>query len=155
MAERVPEPFRVDWLQQVVHRVHRERPQRVLVVGGDEDHDGNLARVEFLDHLEPVEHGHLHVEQHEVRPEPPDRLDRLPPVEARAGDLDVRLAGQQRPQPVDRQRLVVHQEQAHQTASLGAGLAAASLGARRTGSTTVATNPPPARAPHSSLAVSP
>ena len=63
--ERLLEPLGAERLQQVVDRVHLERAQRVLVVGGDED-DRQVAP-EQLEHLEAVELRHLHVEQHQVR----------------------------------------------------------------------------------------
>ena len=51
-------------LQQVVDGVHVEGAQRVLIVGGDEHH-GDVA-ADQLEHLEPVELRHLHVEQQQV-----------------------------------------------------------------------------------------
>ena len=152
VAEGVPEPFRVDRLQQEVHGVHGERPDRVLVVRRDEDDERDLLRFEFLEHLEPVEHGHLHVEQHEIGPKRPDRAHRLRPVEAHAGDLDVGLAGEQAAQALDGQRLVVHEQGADHAAFPGAAPPPARGASVRSGSRTDAWKPPPARAPHSRLA---
>ncbi len=74
-------------LQQVVDRVHVERPQRVLVVGRDE-HDRHVAADQF-EHLEAVELRHLDVEKQQVGMQLGDGLDCLEPVGALGHDLDV------------------------------------------------------------------
>ena len=85
------EPLRAERLQQVVDGVHLERPQRVLVVRGDEDRPA-LVAPEQLEHLEAVQLRHLHVEQHQVGRQLGHRLDRLEAVAALGHDLDVRHA---------------------------------------------------------------
>ena len=63
--QRLGQPLLAERLQQVVHRVHLERAQRVLVVGGREDHRHLTA--DQLQHLEAVQLRHLHVEEHQIR----------------------------------------------------------------------------------------
>ena len=61
--ERLLEALLVERLQQVVDGVHLEGLQRVLVVRGHEDGDGQLAVAEALHDFEAVELGNLHVEE--------------------------------------------------------------------------------------------
>ena len=65
--QRLAEPLAVERLQQVVERAHLERPQRVLIVRGDEDHERHALAADRLDHLEPVHLRHLDVEEHQIR----------------------------------------------------------------------------------------
>ncbi len=92
--------------------MHLEGPQRVLVVGGDEDHHRQGGRVQLLQHLEAVQLRHLHVEEDQIGGVPADRLDRLPAVGALAADLDVLEAVEQRAHAFSSQRLVVHDQDA-------------------------------------------
>ena len=52
--QRLLKPILAERLQQVVERVHLERLQRVLVVGGDEDHRRHPVGADAADHLEAV-----------------------------------------------------------------------------------------------------
>ena len=105
--ERVVEALAVERLQQVVERPDLERPQRVLIVGGDEDDERHALGADRLDHLEAVHLRHLHVEEHQVRRVIQDGGDGLLAVAALADDLDVRLGAKQARQPLARERFVV------------------------------------------------
>ena len=73
---------------------------------------GLLLGLEGGDHREPVEVGHLDVEEHQVRRLRPDQVDRLAPVAGLAGDLDVLLAPEQLGEPTARRLLVVDDQRA-------------------------------------------
>jgi hypothetical protein len=61
-AHGLPQPILIDRLQQIIERMDLERPDRILVVRGDED-DRRLMRVaQSSHHLESVEPRHLDVE---------------------------------------------------------------------------------------------
>ena len=80
-----------------------ERLQRVLVVGGHEDHHRHLLGTDLPDHAEAIDGGHLHVEEHELGRELLDRVDGLHAVGALPHDLDV---GFLREQPAIRSRAI-------------------------------------------------
>jgi hypothetical protein len=58
----------------------------------------------------------LHVEEHQVRLQRGDGLDRCAAARCLAGDFDVRLGVEQPPQAVPRDRLVVDDQDAHRSA---------------------------------------
>ena len=108
--QRFGEALAVERLEQVVERADLERAQRVLIVGGHEDHERHALAADGFDHLEAVHLRHLHVEEHEIRLVIDDRRDGFFAVAALADDLDVRLARQQPGQPLPRERLIVHDQ---------------------------------------------
>ena len=63
----------VERLQDVVDGVHFERLHRIVVErrGEDDLRQAELALHQLLDHAEPVEPGHLHIEKHQVRDRAP------------------------------------------------------------------------------------
>ena len=61
-VERAVQPLAPDGLQQVVDGVHIERPHRVLVVRGHEDHHRHAVRADGVDNLEAVHAWHLDIE---------------------------------------------------------------------------------------------
>ena len=105
-GQRLAQTLRAERLQQVVDRVHLECAQRVLVVRGDEDHRHVAA--DQLQHLEPIQLRHLHVEEQQVGRELRHRLHRLEAVGALRHDLDVRFGGEELAEHRAGQRLVVH-----------------------------------------------
>src|SRR2546428_13662740 len=62
--ERAIEPWRLDWLKQVVNRVHRERIQGVLVVSRREDHE--RIGIEPLQKLKAGQAWHLNIQKQDV-----------------------------------------------------------------------------------------
>jgi hypothetical protein len=105
------QPFGLHGLHEIVHRRHLERAERVLVVRGRE-HDGRQA-LGAGGHLDPVEAGHAHVEEHHVRRELRDPRQRVHAVHGLAAHLDARDALQHSPQATPGGRLVVHHEDPH------------------------------------------
>ena len=103
--ERLGQPLVRERLEQVVDRVHLERPQRELVVRRDEDHRHVAAHQ--LEHLEAVELRHLHVEQQDVGARVAQRLDRLESVRALRQHDDVAHRLERLPQRQPRRLLVV------------------------------------------------
>ena len=95
-GQRLAEALAVERLQQVVERVHVERPQRVAVVGGDEHDERHLVGADGVDHVEAVRARHLHVEEHQVGLQRHDRLGAGGAVAGLADDLEARLVLQQR-----------------------------------------------------------
>ncbi len=79
----------VDRLHQVIDRIGLESADRVFFESGDEDEQRRLDLHHSLDHAEPVETGHLDVEEDEVGLFGLDRTDRLAPVGASADHLDI------------------------------------------------------------------
>ena len=71
-----------------------------------------MTRRRPRDDIEPVEAGHLHVEEDEIRPERQDRVHRRRPVVRLADDLDVVLATEPNAESLARERLVVHEHRA-------------------------------------------
>ena len=105
--DRLPETFAVEGLQQIVQRMDIERAQRVLVVGRHEDDQRHARGADGFDDVEAGRAGHLHVQEHEVRLQPADRLDRLGAVLALGDDLEPVLRRKQRTQPLARERLII------------------------------------------------
>ena len=102
--------------QQVVDGVDFESLQREGVVRGDED-DGrrSLQQLRVARELQPAHARHVDIDQHDVRRQPRQGIQRLQPV-ARFADQVVRHLGtavaQQLLQTFARQGLVVHDEHA-------------------------------------------
>lgn len=110
--DRLAQPREVERLRQVVDRMHFERAQRVRIEGRHEHHRGPIHGLQLRQHLEPVESGHLHVEQHEVGPQPFDRRERAFAVLGLADHFDVGHARAVRAQCPPRQRFVVDEQHA-------------------------------------------
>ena len=88
---RLVEAPLLDGLQQVVDRVHLERLDGVLVVGGDEDHPRRRRRVleQQVRHFEAGEPRHLDVEKRDVGLDGADDLEGADAVVGLADDGDV------------------------------------------------------------------
>jgi hypothetical protein len=113
MVQGLPKTLAAERLEQVVDRVHLERAQGELVVGGGED----IVRFGAgqFDHLEAIELGHLDVEEHQFRLQLADGLDGLEAIRAFADDLDVGMRCQVLAQQPARQVFVVHDQYPHGT----------------------------------------
>src|SRR5262249_14743190 len=61
LADRTVQALLLDWFQQVVDRIHREGINRVVIVGGGEDHE--RIAIESFEQLESCETGHLDVQK--------------------------------------------------------------------------------------------
>jgi len=96
-----------------------ERLQRVLVVGGHEDHHRHLLGADLADHAEAVDGGHLHVEKHELGRQLLDGVDGLHAVGALPHDLDVGFLREQPQDPLAR-----HQRERQRAGDLGKSLLA-------------------------------
>ena len=105
--QRRPEPAVAERLQQVVGRVDLERPERVLLEGGDDHDQRKQRRRHFAQRLEAVASRHPHVQEREVRPVRDDRVCRLRPGAALGHDLDLGIPQQQQLQRPPARRLVV------------------------------------------------
>ena len=103
----------------------------------------------MADHVEAVEPGHLHVEEHEVRRVMLNRRHRLRAVAALADDFDVLFLLQQRQHALARERLVVDDQGpdlGHATLSMSVRSGPSDSdcpGRRVNGMTTVTASPPP------------
>ena len=96
-----------DWLEQVVHRVHLERADRVLVVRRGEDDGRKRIDLERLDELEPCHAGHLHVDEQGVWYGRFDACERRRTIAERTRDFDTGMHLEQLDQSLARERLVV------------------------------------------------
>ena len=61
----------------------------MLVVGGDDDHDGQRPLRQSLDHVEPAQSRHLEIQQHKVRLETLDLDQGIATVGSLADHLDI------------------------------------------------------------------
>ena len=66
VTECRPEALGAEGLQQVIERENFERAERVFVVRGDEHDGGHLGGFQRAQQLEPVELGHLHIEEEQI-----------------------------------------------------------------------------------------
>ena len=110
--ERRRQPRAVHRLQQVVERRQFERIDRVLIVGGAEDHRRPRLAQRRGD-IEAARAGHLNVEQHQIRRQLGDPLGRLHAVVGLADDLHIGMRGEQLPQPLTRRLFIVHEQGAN------------------------------------------
>ncbi len=133
---RPVEPRLVVRLEEVVDGLHLEGLHGELLEGGHEDHRRHPRQADGVDHLEPVQPRHLHVEKDDVHIEPAQHLDRLRPVRRFAHDLCARLGRQVRAQLGAGRRLVIGDQDAH----VHEGTSSARAG--RKGISTVITRPP-------------
>ena len=108
--ERVGEAGLVHRLHQIIDRLRLEGAQRVVGIGRHEDEQGRLDLHQPLDDGKAVEAGHLDVEEDEIGLVRLDRADRLAPVRAGVDDLDILMRLEAQLEPLDGQRLVVHQD---------------------------------------------
>jgi hypothetical protein len=142
-------------LQQVAHRLRLEGLERVLVVGGGEDHRRRLVEgAQVAGRLDAVHARHADVEQHHVGREALAERDRLVAVRRLADDRDLAQVLEQVAQPLASRRLVVDDQQAY-AVGLGSGVhhgrAAFSVGTARA-VTTARLRRPPSRGPRGSAA---
>jgi len=86
-------------------------PRRAQL-GGEQDHPSpEAAALERLQHRQPVHPRHSHVKHQDVGAMLLDGLQRRQSIRAAGKHLDVALAGQQRLQPAEHERVVVSQHQ--------------------------------------------
>ena len=80
---------------------------RVLIKGGDKDHQRQLGGIELAQNAESVESGHLNVEQHHVGSMTSDGRDGGWTVGGFARDLEVRLLRQKHSEPLAGEGFVI------------------------------------------------
>ena len=111
--ERQIEALRVHWLQEIVDGVDRERVNRVLVEGRDEDELRQRLRLhESPGDFEPVQPRHLHVEEEQVRLQFAAEAQRLHAVGRLRDDLDAAGLAEEEAQLLPRQLFIIHHERA-------------------------------------------
>ncbi len=102
------ELFLANRLQQITDRFGLERFDRVLIVGGGEDHGRRIfQRIDMTRDLNAGQAGHAHVEQHDIGTQLAARRQCLLAVVGLADDFAVLDFFQQPPQPFPRGRLVI------------------------------------------------
>ena len=107
--ERLVQAGGIDRLEQVVHRVHLEGVQRVLIERGHEDHvRGSGARRYLARDLEPRQSRHLDVQKDHVGLEIFEHADGGDAVVSLADDLHVTSLRQEEAQLLPRELLVIH-----------------------------------------------
>ena len=107
-CQRLGQALRAERLQQVVDRVHLKGLDRVLVVGGDEDH--RCLAADQLENVEAIEFRHLDVEEEQIGLLFGDGLHRLEAVAALGNHLDIGMLPEQLSQQRPRQLLIVHDD---------------------------------------------
>jgi len=100
------EALTAERLEQVVEGVNLERLQRVLVIRGHEDRQRH-GIAELGNDFEPVQIGHLQVEQNEVGNVAPYCVDRFAAGAATCHNVDVRLVAQHLDKAIARHDLVL------------------------------------------------
>src|SRR5262245_7285171 len=93
--QRFFKAFIVKWLEQVIERVEFKRSYRILVVGRHKDNDRQLIGGKLFQNPEAVEVWHLDVEEDEVGPVSPDRVQGFVAVRAFADDREIDSAAHQ------------------------------------------------------------
>ena len=88
--DRLHHPLAIERLQQIINRIHLERPNGVLVERSRKHDLGkrHLAVEQLLQHAESVEARHLHIEEHQVRLMRPDQLDSFDSIGSLGKDFD-------------------------------------------------------------------
>ncbi len=129
--ERRLEARVIEWLQQVVHRAHLERFQRILIVSGHEHDERQSERVERARQREPRHGVHLDVEEQQLRGLLADGLQGGARIPVLADHLQVRLALAALAHAAPRPRLIVDDHHLHHSAARVAGRAAAPSGPSR------------------------
>ena len=118
-VQRRLEPLVAERFEQIVDRVRVKGAQRVLVVGGDEDHLGHRHRRRRVDqgreNAEAVQLRHLHVEKHQLHGIPgpsagADGIERLGPAAGAGRQFHPVVARQQAAQALAARLFVVHDQ---------------------------------------------
>jgi hypothetical protein len=110
--DRRVEALLVERLEQVVERVHFERAQRVLVIGGSEDHERQLVVVERCEDVEAGARGELDVEEQQLGAETVDERHRFVAVGRDADDFHVVASAQQAHEARAGEALVLNDQRA-------------------------------------------
>ncbi len=111
--------------------MHLEGGEGVLVVRRDEDDGRHPRRPDLPHHFEPVELGHLNVEQHDVGLELANHAHGRAAIAALPDDDDLRMLAEQRAHARARMRLVVGDEHAKRVGHAVASRAACRVGLGR------------------------
>ena len=107
-----PEPIAIDRLQQVVHRLHVKGANGVIVVCGDEHHEGHRRGVQCPQHLESVTSGHADIEEEQIRATARYRGDRFTPRPAFADNLHTRILLEQATDTLASKPFIIHDHRA-------------------------------------------
>ena len=127
-GDRRGESLRRHRLEEVVQGVDVEGAEGVGVVGRDEDHPGPDGGA--LEEVEPGLARHLHVEEDHVGLLALDEAGRLVHVRGLAHDLDLGVRGEEPPQLLAGQPLVVHDQGPDRLLHAGAPSPTSSIRAR-------------------------
>jgi hypothetical protein len=106
--QRLAKSVSIERLEQVIECVVFKRSQGIAVIGSDKNDRGHLFRTDGLDHTETIQHGHLHIQKHEIGSLGADAGDRVTAVGAFGDHFHVRLVLEQLSQALARQRLIIH-----------------------------------------------
>ena len=98
----------IDRLEEVIHRMNIKCFQCVLVVRGHENHGRNRMHSDGAKDFEPVDFGHLDIQEHQIGTQFPDSIDRRESVSTFADDDDILFPVQQPAETFSRERLIVH-----------------------------------------------
>ena len=109
---RLRHALAVEWLQQVIHRIHFERPHCILIKRRRKNDLGQrqLLVEQFLDHAKAVQSRHLHVKENEVRIMLADQADRFQSILALRHHVHLADVLQQIRELIPRQLLVVNND---------------------------------------------
>ncbi len=136
--QRLVQPRVVDGFEQIVDGARRERIERVLIVGGDEYRQRHHRCGHRAQQSETIDTGHLHVEEHQVRPQRGNGTERFAAVTGGADDFHVVMPRQTQFEPTLRERFVVDDERAD---FHGNTCAVSVAGARSNGNLTCTSKP--------------
>ena len=85
-----------------------EGAYRVLVIGRNKYHKGQVFQAHGHDDVKTVHLGHLHVKKNKIRVLGFDGFDGLDAVRTLGDDFKIRFMRQECPNPLPRQRLIIH-----------------------------------------------
>ena len=111
-VDRLQETIAIDGLENVIRCVHVKCPYGVRVGGRHKNDRWHAVGSNRPHDSEPVDLGHLNVQQHEVWFVLLDTRDGVCSVATLANHLEICLVSEQRSQLGARQRLVVHDQHA-------------------------------------------
>jgi hypothetical protein len=108
--DALDQPLLSDRFQQIVDRPGLKSLNRMLIEGGDDDNARRISAGEVPHNLEAIHYRHLKIQEHQLRHQAVNALERLLAIFSFTDDLDVREFLELFSQDLARYRLIVHDQ---------------------------------------------